>query len=246
VLATLSRRHSCRRNPFRLIEAGSRGKPGEAEFLTFAGKAGSWYPFGMEPPRRLHRFLSRLVEAATGLLRPEKPPPSEPPPVMIGLPPSARELTGRPADIVQHAQQVARDWEDVAEDFVQTRMRELGIPDHQIGSPDYRRGGEKHAFLPDETIGGSNGIGRRLFVDSGVLNPDLNTEVIGPEASKLWTKSRLRDRIDAVTAHEHLEAQGIPHDEVVQRAPDTELPIGENARRILRSMAEGVNRQGRR
>jgi hypothetical protein len=69
---------------------------------------------------------------------------------MIGLLPSARGLTGRPADIVQHVQQVAREWE-----YVQKRMRELGIPDHQIGAPDYDRGGVRHPFLPDEPRGGT-------------------------------------------------------------------------------------------
>ena len=92
-------------------------------------------------------------------------------------------------------------------------------------------------------IGGSNGVGQRLFVDSGALNPDLNADTVGPEATGLWAKSRLRDRIDSIIAHEHLEAQDIPHDEVVQRAPDTELPIADNARKILLSMAEGVRRE---
>jgi hypothetical protein len=125
-------------------------------------------------------------------------------------------------------------------------MRQLGIPDHQIGAPDYQRGRVRRVFLADEAIGGSYGIGRRLFVDSGVLNPELNAEVIGSEASKVWAKARLRDRIEAVLVHEHLEAQGIPHDEVVERAADTDLPIGENARRILRRIAEGVRRRGGR
>ena len=123
-------------------------------------------------------------------------------------------------------------------------MRQLGIPDHQIGAPDYQRGSVRRVFLADEAIGGSYGTGRRLFVDSGVLNPKLNAEVIGSEASKVWTKARLRDRIEAVIVHEHLEAQGIPHDEVVERAADTNLPISENARHILRSIAEGVRRRG--
>ncbi len=83
-------------------------------------------------------------------------------------------------------------------------------------------------------------------MDSGVLNPELNAEVIGSEASKVWAKARLRDRIEAVIVHEHLEAQGIPQDEVVERAADTDLPIGENARRILRRIAEGVRRRGGR
>jgi len=187
-------------------------------------------------------WVNRIKAAVKGLASRQSPKPA----AMIGLPPSARGLTGRPVDLTLHAKAVAWEWDDAAESYVQKRMRELGIPDHQIGAPDYRRRGEKHAFLPDETIGGSNGTGRRLFVDSGVLNPELNAEVIGPEASQVWAKSRLRDRIDAVMAHEHLEAQGIPHDEVVQSAPDTELPISENARRILRSMAVGVKRQGHR
>ncbi len=145
-----------------------------------------------------------------------------------------------------HAKEVAREWEDVAESYIQERMRQLGIPDHQIGAADYQRGGVRRVFLADEAIGGSYGTGRRLFVDSGVLNPELNAEVIGSEASKVWAKSRLRDRIEAVIVHEHLEAQGIPHDEVVERAADTDLPIGENARRILRRIAEGVRRRGGR
>ena len=55
---------------------------------------------------------------------------------MIGLPPSARGLTGRPADIAEHASRVARAWEDVAEAYVESTMRELGIAEHRIGAPD--------------------------------------------------------------------------------------------------------------
>ena len=191
----------------------------------------------METPRHPGRLVGRLVEALKGIaakLRRDKPP------AMVGLPPSARGLTGRPADPALHAKEVAREWEDVAESYIQERMRQLGIPDHQIGAPDYQRGSVRRVFLADEAIGGSYGTGRRLFVDSGVLNPKLNAEVIGSEASKVWAKARLRDRIEAVIVHEHLEAQGIPHDEVVERAADNNLPISENARRILRSIAEGV------
>jgi hypothetical protein len=195
----------------------------------------------METPRHPGRLVGRLVEALKGIaakLRRDKPP------AMVGLPPSARGLTGRPADLALHAKEVAREWEDVAESYIQERMRQLGIPDHQIGAPDYQRGSVRRVFLADEAIGGSYGTGRRLFVDSGVLNPKLNAEVIGSEASKVWAKARLRDRIEAVIVHEHLEAQGIPHDEVVERAADTNLPISENARRILRGIAEGVRRRG--
>lgn len=168
---------------------------------------------------------------------------NEPLPAMIGLPPSARGLTGRPADIADHASQVAHEWDDVAEAHVQRTMRRLGIAEERIGAPDHTRGGIKKAFLPDERIGGSNDEWGRLYVDSGVLNPNLNADAIGPEAAKVWADASVRDRIEAVIPHEDLESRGIPHDEVVQLAPDTELPIGDNARRILRVAAQGVKRE---
>jgi hypothetical protein len=78
---------------------------------------------------------------------------------MIGLPPSARGLTGRPADPALHAKEVAREWEDVAESYIQERMRQFGIPDHQIGAPDYQRGGVRRVFLADEAIGATTAPG---------------------------------------------------------------------------------------
>jgi hypothetical protein len=55
-------------------------------------------------------------------------PPDEPTPGMIGLPPSARGLSGRPQDIADHASAVAQEWEDVGELYVRRRMEEPGIP----------------------------------------------------------------------------------------------------------------------
>jgi hypothetical protein len=53
----------------------------------------------------------------------------------------------------------------------------------------------------------------------------------------------LRDRIDAVSDHEYEEGTGIPHDQVVDRVAETALPLSENARCILRSIAEGEKRR---
>ncbi len=120
----------------------------------FAGCVISWYACPMETPRHPGRLFGRLVEALKGIatkLRREKPP------ALVGLPSSARGLTGRPADPALHAKEVAREWEDVAEYYIQEGMRQLGIPDHQIGAPDYQRGGVRRVFLADEAIGGSYG-----------------------------------------------------------------------------------------
>jgi hypothetical protein len=68
---------------------------------------------------------------------------------MTGTPPSQRG--GRPADIAAHASQVAQEWADVSEGYVRRRMKELGVPDHQIGQPDYgvTAGGEPLILTSD-------------------------------------------------------------------------------------------------
>jgi hypothetical protein len=111
----------------------------------FVRSALPWYVCTMRAPRRLGHLFKLLRRAARKLTQKVR----TEPPGMIGAPPSARGLTGRPLDIGQHASEVALEWEDVAEAFVQKRMRELGIPEHRIGAPDYERGGVKRAFLSE-------------------------------------------------------------------------------------------------
>ena len=133
---------------------------------------------------------------------------------MIGLPPLAPGLTGRPADIAEHASQVAREWEDVAESYVRKRMRELGIPEGQIGAG-LRPGRCACArSCPMRWLAGPTVQGGDYSWTAACSNPTLNARDNGPEATKVWAKSRLRDRIDSVVAHEHLEGQGVSHDEV--------------------------------
>ncbi len=77
--------------------------------------------------------------------------------------------------------------------------------------------------------------GRRLTVDSGVFNLELMAN--GPEAGAVWAKSRLRDRIDAVIAHEDAERLTGDHNFAEAMAPDTTLPITDGARQILRAIS---------
>jgi hypothetical protein len=194
-------------------------------------------------PGHARGLFKRLAQAAQRLVCALQPGAAKPKTAMNGLPPSARGSTGRPADPAEHARVVAREWEDVAEGYVQKRLRQLGIPERCIGAPHYERGGQRRAFLPSESKGGTNDFAVRLYVDSGVRNPALNAEKNGPDATRLWARSRLRDRIDAVIAHEFEEGRGLSHNHVVERVADTRLLISENARRILKSVAEGVKRQ---
>jgi hypothetical protein len=158
-------------------------------------------------------------------------PPKKPRPTMVGVPPSARG--GRPADVALHAGQVAQEWRDVGECYVRRRMKELGIPDNQIGQPDYDGDGHWRSFDPNGRKGGANTTG--AVVDSGVLNPDL---LKGQKGGRIWPKMRLKDRIDAAIAHEYeeLHADG-RHARAVKNAAKTKLLISQEARRLNRARA---------
>jgi hypothetical protein len=154
----------------------------------------------------------------------------KPPPDMIGPPPSARG--GRPADPGLHAQQIAREWADVGRSYAERRMKELGIPKAKIGADDPRASKPWRAFDPDERTGGSVSTG--IVIDSGVLNPEL---LKGKKGGRVWANETLRNRIDAIIAHEWAEHQTLDHDAALKAAAKTELPVGDGAKRILKAMA---------
>ena len=155
-------------------------------------------------------------------------PPSDPP-GLTGPSPSERGLPAVPADPAEHARRVAREWHDVGETYVRRRMKELGIPDAMIGSSDHKRGGERHAFFPDEKDGGGVAPGGRISVDSGVLTPELHP-------AREWADETLRRRIDATIAHEYEEAVGGTHRHAVEHSPETGLPVGGRVRKLLRAI----------
>lgn len=105
---------------------------------------------------------------------------------------------------------------------------------------------DSNAFVLTHAIGGSNnnipgrgiiGDGPGINVDFAALDPNF------PPMRKVatWSSSRLKDRIDAVIAHEYTEVL-LPaltlgketHMVALKTAPETTLKITEGARRILR------------
>jgi hypothetical protein len=70
-------------------------------------------------------------------------------------------------------------------------------------------------------------------VNSGVLNPEL---LKGQKGGRLWRKARLRDRIDAIIAHEWAEAQYVNHEAALEAAARTRLPVSRGAKRSLNAM----------
>ena len=105
-------------------------------------------------------------------------------------------------------------------------MHAFDLPDRVIGLPDESRGLPWATFHPNGVTGGSV-IGEAIAVNSGVLNPELLTERYGPAVGKTWAKSRLRDRIDAVIAHEIAEGKAGTHEGAELLAAETDLPVSE-------------------
>ena len=137
-----------------------------------------------------------------------------------------------PTDPADHAEDFAHRYAQEMDYLTGDRMAELGIPTDKTGS---RVPGQGHAtFIPHERSGGGNDHLGGLTLDSGVFNPELLGTLSGHAE---WAKARLRDRIDAAIAHEHEEARrGGSHVEALRHAPETELPIRDDARHILRAM----------
>ncbi len=147
--------------------------------------------------------------------------------------------------IDQHLLQFAKDWETLINLAVARRMQAVGVPNSMIGifGMPYEDSG---AFVLTHALGGSNNKipGRGIIGDRPGINVDL--AVLDPNFSPMrkltsWSKSRLKDRIDAVIAHEYTEVlcpaltgAEAPHLIAIKTAPETRLKITEGARRILR------------
>jgi hypothetical protein len=137
-----------------------------------------------------------------------------------------------PADAADHAQDFALRWADRLDEYCAVRMEELGIPPEKLGAPDEDQGKPWRAFDPNERRGGAITTG--IVVDSGCLNPEL---LKAKKGSRTWSKAKLRDRIDAIIAHEFEEDQHGTHAKALRAATWTRLPVSDGARRILRAMS---------
>jgi hypothetical protein len=146
-----------------------------------------------------------------------------------------------PADIADFANR----YQESLSRTIGNRMRQVGVPDEMIGVEWW--GVDKGPFVryhPPQ-FGGNIRVGLNgkpgINVDPAVF--DANAPKMGTLPS--WRSARLRDRIDAVIAHEYTEAlapQGVDwHIHAVKNAENTPLTISDRARQILREyrQAEG-------
>jgi hypothetical protein len=136
-------------------------------------------------------------------------------------------------DPADHARDFAHRSANRFELYCTERMQVLGLPDNQIGQPDYDGDGRWRAFNPYGRQAGENTTG--VVIDSGVLNAELMNRQKG---GRIWAGMRLRDRIDAIISHECEESRhGGSHEDAIRAAAKTDLPISNEARRLNRARA---------
>jgi hypothetical protein len=137
-----------------------------------------------------------------------------------------------PTDPADHAEDFARRWADKLDEYCALRMQELGIPEYLLGTRDLGGDGRWQAFISRERQGGN--LWEGIAVNSGVLNTDL---LKGQNGVRVFAKARLRDRIDAIIAHEYEEDRLGTREAALKHGAKTALPISDGARRILRAMS---------
>ena len=92
-------------------------------------------------------------------------------------------------------------------------------------------------FTPHLTSGGTVAAGGQVILDSGVMNPELLTPILGAEVGKVWAKPDLKSRMQAIIVHEITEHETGSHAAALKEAPKTLQPIGQGAKKILEAMA---------
>ena len=134
-----------------------------------------------------------------------------------------------PADPADHAEDFALRYARDLDAYCAVRMEQLGIPERLHGTRDLEGDGSWTAFIARDRQGGS--LMEGIAVNSGCLNPEL---LKGKPGSRTFAKASLRDRIDAIIAHEFEEDRLGGHEAALKHGAKTELLVTDGARRILR------------
>lgn len=136
-----------------------------------------------------------------------------------------------PPDPADHAADFARRYAHDLEAYCAVRMEELRIPERLHGTRDLEGDGRWTAFIARDRQGGN--LLEGIAVNSGCLNPEL---LKGKPGERVYARSSLKDRIDAIIAHEFEEDRLGSHEAALKHGGKTALPVTDGARRILRAM----------
>jgi hypothetical protein len=144
-----------------------------------------------------------------------------------------------PSDSADHAQDFSRRYAEDLDIVAGQAMMDLAIPDSQMGARDPDRHSEHHSVFPADREGGTVSYTGQITLDSGLMNPDLMAPY-DEETQRMWRRTRIGDRAQAIIAHELAEYQNNrDHELALIAGPETELPISHAARELLRQMERG-------
>jgi hypothetical protein len=141
-----------------------------------------------------------------------------------------------PAD---HAEDFSRRYAEDLDIVAGQTMMDRGIPDNKMGARDHTRGSEIHSFFPGDREGGTVSHAGQITLDSGLMNPELLANY-DEETQKMWRHTRIRDRAQAIIAHELAEHEyGGHHEMALIAGPETRLSISHAASELLKQMEKG-------
>jgi hypothetical protein len=144
-----------------------------------------------------------------------------------------------PSNPGDHAQDFSRRYAEDLEIVAGQAMMDRGLPDDQMGARDHTRNSEIHSFFPDDREGGTVSHAGQVTLDSGLMNPELLGNY-DEETRKMWRRTRIADRAQAIIAHELAEYRyGGDHELALIAGPETQLPISHAARELLKQMERG-------
>ena len=143
-----------------------------------------------------------------------------------------------PTDAADHAEDFSRRYSEDLDIVAGQTMMDLGIPDDKMGARDHTRRSEIHSFFPGDREGGTVSHVGQITLDSGLMNPGLLADY-DEETRKIWQRTRVRDRAQAIIAHELAEHDFGDHELALIAGPETRLPISHAARELLRQMERG-------
>jgi hypothetical protein len=149
---------------------------------------------------------------------------------------------GPPYQLPTDVADFAARYHDLLSAAVAARMRRVGVPPDMIGIRYW--GVDDGAFVRYDPPQLGGNIRRGLDGKPGI---NVDAAVLDGSALKVgalpaWRAGNLKDRVDAVTAHEYTEVLAPPvgdaHEFAVGRAEFTPLAITDRARQILREYRE--------
>ncbi len=136
-----------------------------------------------------------------------------------------------PRDPADHAEDFAHRYFRDLDAYCAVRMEELGIPERLHGTRDLEGDGRWTAFIARDRQGGS--LLEEIAVNSRCLNPQL---LKGKPGARIYAWARLKDRIDAIIAHEYEEDRLRTYEAALKHGAKTELLVTDGATQILKAM----------